>query len=120
MQLLRKLWEDAAFRIGLPGQRLTEYLLISAYSAVAILSLIVGITARAGTLFGRAVDSTSYGTRPELKAILKQLAIASADFSVGASLLVVAAVIVFWSRRGRRVRREALEPTVPSGPPFLL
>ena len=120
MQLLGKLWQNAAFRIGLPGQRLTEYILIAAYSAVAILSLIVGITARAGTLFGRAVESTNYGTRPELKAIMKQLAIASADFSVGASLLVVAAAIVFWSRRGKKARRETLEPTVPSGPPFLL
>jgi hypothetical protein len=120
MQRLRKLWQDAAFWTGLPGNGLAEYILIAAYSGVAILSLIVGITAKAGTLLGPAVENTNYATRPELKSILKQLATASADFSSGASLLVIAALIVYWSRRGKRAQPEALAPTLPSGPPFLL
>jgi hypothetical protein len=120
MQRLRKLWQDTAFRTGLPGHRLTEYVLIAAYSLVAILSLIIGITAKRGTLLGRAVEGTNYATRPEFKSIMKQLAMASADFGVGASLLVIAVLIVYWSRRGKSAQPEALASTVPSGPPFLL
>ena len=118
MQRLRKLWQDTAFRTGLPGHRLTEYILIAAYSLVAILSLIIGITAKTGTLFGRAVEATNYGARPQWKSILKQLAMASADFSVGLSLLVIAVLIVYWSRRGKRAQPE--EIALHSGPPFLL
>jgi hypothetical protein len=118
MQRLRKLWQDTAFRTGLPGHRLTEYILIAVYSVVAILSLIIGITAKRGTLFGRAVEATNYGARPEWKSILKQLAMASADFSVGLSLLVIAVLIVYWSRRLKRAQPE--EMSLHSGPPFLL
>ena len=118
MQRLRKLWQDTGVRTGLPGYRLTEYILIGAYSVVAILSLIIGITAKTGTLFGRAVEATNYGARPEWKSILKQLAMASADFSVGLSLLVIAVLIVYWSRRGKRGQPEAI--ALHSGPPFLL
>ena len=120
MQRLRKLWLSAAFKNSLSGGRLTEYILIGAYSSVAILSLVVGLTAKAGTLFGRAVENANSAAKPELKLIIKQLVIASADFSAGASLLIVAAVIVYWSRRAKKAEREPLAPQSPSGPPFLL
>jgi len=35
-------------------------------------------------------------------------------------VLVVAAAIVYWGRRTKKVQREALQSPVPSGPPFLL
>jgi hypothetical protein len=119
MQRLRKLWQDGAWN-GVPGNRLTEYLLIGVYSSVAILSLIIGLTAKAGTLFGRAVDNTTFGARPEFKSIMKQFMIATADFSAGASLLVIAVVIVYWSRRGKRGEPQELASPAPQGPPFLL
>ena len=118
MQRLRKFWQDMGVRTGLPSHRLTEYILIGAYSLVAILSLIIGITAKRGTLFGHAVEATNYGAKPEWKSILKQLAMASADFSVGLSLLIIAVLIVYWSRRGKRAQPQ--EITLHSGPPFLL
>jgi hypothetical protein len=120
MLRLLKQWQDATYWTSLAGQRFTEYMLIAAYSAVAVLSLIVGLTAKAGTLFGRALDDAPYAARPELKAIMKQFLIASADFSAGASVLVVAAAIVYWGRRAKKVQREALQSQVSSGPPFLL
>ena len=120
MQRLRKFWRDAAFWHSLAGRRLTEYILIGAYSAVAILSLVIGLTAKAGTLFGRATENANYGAKPELKSILKQLMLASADFSAGASLLIIAVAIVYWTRRTKGAQRQSLESTVPPGPPFLL
>jgi hypothetical protein len=113
MQRLGQLWRR------LSGGHLAEYILIGIYSLVAILSFIVGLTSKAGTLFGRAVENANYGGRPELKAMLKQLLIASADFSAGASVLVIAAGIVYWSRRGKEAKGEALQAPVPPGPPFL-
>jgi Fe2+ transport system protein B len=98
--------------------QLTEYILIGMYSSVAILSLVVGLTAKTGTLFGRAVENAGYG-RPELRAMLKQLVMASADFSAGASVLVIAVAIVYWGRRGKEAKGEALQSPVPPGPPFL-
>jgi hypothetical protein len=112
MQRLGQLWRR------LTGGHLAEYILIGMYSSVAILSFVVGLTSKAGSLFGRAVESANYG-KPELKAMLKQLAIASADFSAGASVLVIAAAIVYWSRRGKEAKGEALQAPVPPGPPFL-
>jgi hypothetical protein len=120
MHRLRKLWQDAAFWNGLPGDRLGEYILIGAYSSVAVLSLVINLTAKAGTLFGRAVENGSYSARPELKAMMKQFMTASADLSAGASLLILALGIVYWSRRAKRAQGVPLEPTVASGPPFLL
>jgi hypothetical protein len=120
MQRLRELWKDGASWKSLAGNRLTEYILIGVYSSVAILCLIIGITAKTGTFFGRAVQDTSMAARPELKAIFKQLMIATADFGAGASLLVVAVAIVYWSRRAKRGQPESLVSPAPSGPPFLL
>jgi hypothetical protein len=113
MQRLGQLWRS------LTGGQLTEYILIGMYSSVAILSLVVGLTAKAGTLFGRAVENANYGAKPELRAMLKQLLMASADFSAGASLLVIAAAIVYWGRRGKEAKGETLQEPVPPGPPFL-
>jgi hypothetical protein len=120
MERLRKLWQDRASWNGLPGGRLTEYILIGAYSSVAILSLVIALTAKAGTFFGRAVENANYAARPELKALLKQFMMAGADFSAGASLLVIAVAIVYWSRRVRGPEQEPLASPVPQGPPFLL
>jgi hypothetical protein len=89
------------------------------YSSVAILSFVVGLTGKAGTLFGRAVENANYGGKPELRAMLKQLMMASADFSVGASVLVIAVAIVYWGRRGKEAKREELHAPAPQGPPFL-
>jgi len=119
MERLRKLWQDTAFLNGLAGGRLTEYILIGAYSSVAILSLVINLTAKAGTFFGRAVESGNYAARPELKATMKQLITASADLSAGASLLILAVGIVYWSRRSKRAQGETLESAAASGPPFL-
>jgi hypothetical protein len=113
MQRLRQLWRS------LTGGHLTEYILIGMYSSVAILSFVVGLTTKAGGLFGRAVENANYGGKPELRAMLKQLVVASADFSAGASLLVIAAAIVYWGRRSKGAKREALQDPVPPGPPFL-
>jgi hypothetical protein len=111
MQRLGQLWRR------LTNGHLAEYILIGIYSSVAILSFVVGLTAKTGTLFGRAVENANYGGRPELKAMLKQLVVASADFSAGASVLLIAAGIVYWSRRGKEAKEEALQ--APPGPPFL-
>jgi len=119
MHRLRKLWQDTAFLNSLAGGRLTEYVLIGAYSSVAILSLVINLTAKAGTLFGRAVENGNYAARPELKTIMSQIITASADFSAGASVLVIAAGMVYWRRRAKRAQPEPLEPTAASGPPFL-
>jgi hypothetical protein len=119
MERLRKLWQDRASWNGLPGGRLTEYILIGGYSSVAILSLVIGLTAKAGTFFGRAVENANYAARPELKALLKQFMMAGADFSAGASLLVIAVAIVYWSRRVKGPEQVPLA-SVPPGPPFLL
>jgi hypothetical protein len=120
MEQLLKRWRDASYWTSLAGQRFTEYLLIAAYSAVALLSLIVGLTARTGTLFGRAVENSGSAARPELKVMMKQLAVAGADLSSGASLLVIAAVIVYWGRRTRKEPPENLPVSISSGPPFML
>jgi hypothetical protein len=120
MQRLRKFWRDAGFWHSRAGRRLTEYILIGLYSSVAILSLVIGLTAKAGTLFGRATESANYGARPDLKSILKQLMLASADFSAGVSLLIIAVVIVYWTRGAKGAQRQSMETTVPPGPPFLL
>jgi hypothetical protein len=120
MQRLRKLWRDVAARTGLPGHRLIEYILMAAYSGVGILAVILGLTAKAGGLLGRTVEHTGYAARPELRSVLKELLTAGADFSAGASLLVIAGLILYWSQRVKAARREAMEPPLPSGPPFLL
>jgi hypothetical protein len=112
MQQLGQLWRR------LTGGQLAEYILIGMYSAVAILSFVVGLTAKTGTLFGRAVENGYYG-KPEVRAMLKQLALASADFSAGASVLLIAAGIVYWSRRGKAAKGEELQAPAPPGPPFL-
>jgi hypothetical protein len=120
MERLRKLWQDRASWNGLPGGRLSEYILIGAYSSVAILSLVIGLTAKAGTFFGRAVENANYSARPELKVLLKQFMMAGADFGAGASLLVIALAIVYWSRRLKGPEPEPLASPLPQGPPFLL
>src|ERR1035441_10567716 len=120
MERLRKVLEDWVFWYGLPGGRLNEYILIGAYSSVAILYLVIALTAKAGTFFGREVENANYAARPELKALLKQFMMAGADFSAGASLLVIAVAIVYWSRRVRGPEQEPLASPVPQGPPFLL
>ncbi len=117
MQRLRQLWLDTVCRTG---NRLAEYVLIVAYSLVAILSLVVGITAKTGGLFSRAVETANYTARPELRPIMSKLGAASADFGVGASLLVIAVLIVYWGRKSKPEPRDALAATLPSGPPFLL
>jgi hypothetical protein len=119
MGQLREIWRGLAISMGLPAQRLIEYVLIAAYAGVAILALIVGFTAKAGTLFGRAVESPNSINVQGLRPILKQLMVAGADFAAGASLLVLGATIVYWNQR-RAARRESLDRVVPSGPPFLL
>ncbi len=113
MQRLGQLWRR------LTGGQLTEYILIGMYSSVAILSFVVGLTAKAGGVFGRAAENANYGGKPEFKVMLKQLLIASADFSAGASVLLIAAAIVYWGRRGKGAKREELHAPVPPGPPFL-
>ena len=117
MRRLKQLWQDTVHRTG---NRLAEYVLIAAYSLVAFLALIVGITAKNSGLFGRAVETANYAERPELKPIMSKLGAASADFGVGASLLVIAVVIVYWGRKGKREHGDTLAATLPSGPPFLL
>ena len=117
MQRLRQLWQDTLCR---SGKRLAEYVLIAAYSLVAILVLAVGITDKTGGLFGRAVETANYGARPELKPIMSKLGAAGADFGEGASLQVIAVLIVYWGRRAKREHRDALAATRPAGPPFLL
>jgi hypothetical protein len=112
MQRLQQLWRKVT------DGHLAEYLLIGMYSSVAILSFVVGLAPKAGTLFGRAAENANYG-KPELRAMLKQLLLASADFSAGASVLLIAAGIVYWGRRGKEQKREALQAPVPPGPPFL-
>lgn len=119
MDRLRKLWQDAAFWTGRPGGRLTEYILIGVYSSVAILSFVIGLTARAGTLFGRAVENANYAARPELKVLFRQFLMAGADFSAGASLLIIALAIVYCNRPVKG-QAEPLASPVPPGPPFLL
>jgi hypothetical protein len=121
MQQLGKLRRDAvAHWKSVPSHRLVEYLLIAAYSVVAILAMIIGLTARTGTWFARAVANSDLPARPELKAIMKQLMVATADLSAGASLLVIAALIVYLGRRGKGARRDEMPTPLPSGPPFLL
>lgn len=119
MELLRKFWRNIESWTGLPGRRLIEYMLLTAYSVVALLSLIIGLYAKAGTLFGPALESNTFVSRPELKSIMKHLLVASADFMVGASLLIIAGGIVFWSQR-KAPQPEALDRVLPTGPPFLL
>ncbi|HEV8040941.1 MAG TPA: hypothetical protein VGP62_18855 [Bryobacteraceae bacterium] len=120
MQRLRNIWQDLMEWNALPGSRLMEYILIGVYSSVAILSLVIGLTAKAGTLFGRAVEDASHAARPEMKALLKQFIVAGADFGDGASLLIIAVAIVYWSRRTKAAQPEQLASTAPQGPPFLL
>lgn len=117
MERLRQLWRETLCR---SGKRLAEYVLIVAYSLVAILALVLGITAKPGGLFGRAVETANYSARPELKPIMSKLGAASADIGVGASLLVMAVVIVYFGRKGKRERSDTLGATLPAGPPFLL
>ena len=119
MQLLRKQWRDLESWTGLPEHRLIEYVLMAGYGIIALLSLIIGLTAKAGSRFGPAIESNPLGGRPEFKAIMKTILFASEDFMVGASLLVLAAGIVVWSRRKGAPPRP-LDRVVPSGPPFLL
>jgi len=119
MHRLRKLWQSAVAWYGLPDRRLTEYLLIGAYSSVAVFALVAGLTARAGSLFGPAVESGNYGAKPEFKALLNHLVTASADFGAGASLLVMALALVYWNRRTKRSVREPMESVAETGPPFL-
>jgi hypothetical protein len=119
MQRLLKVWEGSTYWSSAAGRRLIEYLLIGTYSAVAILSFIVGLTAKAGTFFGRAAEDTSFAGRPEFRSILKQLMLATADFGAGISLLIVAAAIVYWERRRNAGQRRVLRAEMPSGPPFL-
>jgi hypothetical protein len=119
MQRLRKLWQSVAFWNGLPDGRLAEYILIGAYSSVAIFAPVAGLTAKAGTLFGRAVEMGNSAAKPEFKALLKHLMIASADFGAGASLLILAVALVYWKRRTKGAGQEPMEPAAQSGPPFL-
>ena len=120
MQQLWKRWKDVAAGIGLPGHRFIEYTLMAAYSGVAILAVISGLTAKTGGLLSRTVEQGSYAAKPEFRAIFKQLLMATADFSAGASLLVIAALVLYWGRRNKGAGEEALEPPLPSGPPFYL
>jgi len=120
MERLLKQLLDATYWTSLAGQRFSEYILIAAYSGVALLSLIVRLTARTGTLFGRAVENSASAARPEMKVMMKQLMIAGADLSSGASLLVIAAVIVYWGRRTKKEQPETLPESISSGPPFML
>lgn len=119
MQLLRKHWKDLETWTGVPEHRLIEYVLVAGYAIVALLALIVGLTAKAGSRFGPAIESNPLAGRPEFKSMMKTLLFASEDFMVGASLLVLAAGIVVWGRRDGAPPRP-LDRVVPSGPPFLL
>jgi hypothetical protein len=119
MHRLRKLWQRVAAWYQLPDRKLTEYILIGAYSSVAIFALVAGLTAKAGSLFGPAVESGNYAAKPEFKALLKHLVAASADFGAGASLLVMAIALVYWNRRTKRIAREPMESAAETGPPFL-
>ena len=119
MHRLWKLWQRVTAWYGLPDRKLTEYILIGVYSSVAIFALVAGLTAKAGSFFGPAVESGNYAAKPEFKALLKQLMIASADFAAGASLLVIAVGLVYWNRRTKRIARESMESAAETGPPFL-
>ncbi len=118
MQRLRKLWQDVGARTGLPGHRLIEYMLMATYSGVAILSVIMGLMAKTGGILGGTIGHASYTAKPEFRSVLNQMLVAIADFSAGASLLVIAGLILYWSRRGKKAPGETLDPPLPSGPPF--
>jgi hypothetical protein len=119
MHRLRKLWQNMTAWYGLPDRKLTEYILIGAYSSVAIFALVAGLTAKAGSLFGPALETGNYAGKPEFQALLKKLMLASADFGAGASLLVMAVALVYWNRRTKGSAREAMESAAETGPPFL-
>ena len=118
MDRLRELWKHSITWISTPG-RLVEYSLIAVYASVAILTVFAGFTNQAGKFYGHAVETVAGAARPELGSMFKVLMKASADFSVGASLLVVGAFIVYRSRR-EKLLREHPDQAAPSGPPFLL
>jgi hypothetical protein len=119
MHRLEKLWRSLTAWYGLPDRKLTEYILIGAYSSVAIFALVAGLTAKAGSLFGPALKTGNYAGKPEFQALLKKLMLASADFGAGASLLVMAIALVYWNRRTKRSVQEPLESVAETGPPFL-
>jgi hypothetical protein len=119
MHQLQKLWQRVTAWYGLPDRKLTEYLLIGAYSSVAIFALVAGLTSKTGSLFGPAVETGNYAAKPEFQALLKKLMLASADFGAGVSLLVVAVALVYWNRRTKRSAREPMESAAETGPPFL-
>lgn len=119
MHRIGKLWQSVVAWYGLPDSRRTEYILIGAYSSVAICALVAGLTAKAGSLFGPAVETANYAAKPEFKALLKQLMLASADFGAGALLLVMAVALVYWNRKAKRIAREPIESAAQTGPPFL-
>jgi hypothetical protein len=119
MHRLEKLWQSVTAWYGLPDRKLTEYILIGAYSSVAIFALVAGLTAKAGSLFGRAVETGNYSGKPEFQALLKKLMLAGADFGAGVSLLVVAIALVYWNRRAKRITHAPLESAIETGPPFL-
>jgi hypothetical protein len=117
---LGKLWDDLTVWTGQPGHRLLEYVLMAGYSGVAILAVFIGLTGKAGTLFGPAFEQSTYRARPEFRQIIEQLAIASGDFSAGVLLLIIGILSLWWTRRGKAGRRKVLDAPLPSGPPFLL
>jgi len=91
--------------------------MITAYAGAAIFATIVAVTGKAGRVFGPLAEAAA-PVKPELRPILKQMMLAGVDVGSGASLFVVAVVIVYWGRR-KNERRAALDHAIQSGPPFL-
>lgn len=117
MQRLRTLWERVTAWYRLPDRKMTEYILIGAYSSIALLALVAGLTPQTRAFFGPSLANSA--AKPEFKALLGKLLNAGADFAAGASLLVMAIAMVYWNRRGKPLVQEPVESAAQSGPPFL-
>lgn len=113
--MLRKLWQGLGTPTGIKGRRVAEYALVAGYIGLSVLAVTLGLTAKAGSLFARSAPQDNL-TRPELRAAIKQVAIAGADLSAGAGLLIIAVFLLYWSRRSKATRPEAL--AARPGPPF--
>ena len=104
-------------RARLTGEQILESLLITGYAGAALFAMVVAITGKAGHMFGPIAEAAT-PVKPELRPILKQMMLASVDFGSGASLFVIAVIIVYWGRR-KNESRQALDHAIQSGPPFL-
>ncbi|HLK22479.1 MAG TPA: hypothetical protein VKT81_26215 [Bryobacteraceae bacterium] len=117
MQRLQTLWERVAAWYGLPDRKMTEYVLIGAYSSIALFALVAGLTPKTRALFGPAM--ANHAAKPEFNALLNKLLNAGADFAAGASLLVIAVGLGYWNRRAKPMVQEPMASPAQSGPPFL-